>query len=124
MQTDPAVVQPPAPEATAIPQMPIVAPLGLVQRPPQQSRSAPQASPFCTQYEEAAAQRPPLQSFEQHSPLPAQGLPELLHVVLSGTHAPAVHLPPQHWPSAVHAPLSAMHCLFEHAPPMHENVQH
>ena len=57
-QTEPAVVQLPAPGAAATPHVPSVAPAALVQSPPQQSRSAEHASPFCTQNEEAAAQIP------------------------------------------------------------------
>jgi hypothetical protein len=123
-QTEPAVVQPPAPDAAATPHTPSDAPAAFVQRPPQQSRSAAHASPFCVQNEDAAAQIPLTQSFEQQSPLPRQGLPDVLHVVLSGVQVPIVHLPPQHWPSAVHIELSGAHCLFEHVPPVHENVQH
>jgi hypothetical protein len=57
-QTVPAVVQPPAPDAAATPQVPSVAPVALVQRPPQQSRSPEHASPFCLQNETSAAQMP------------------------------------------------------------------
>ena len=124
-QTEPAVVQPPAPDAVATPHVPSVAPVALVQRPPQQSRSPEQASPFCLQNDASAAQIPLWQSDEQQSPLPAHGLPDVLQVVLSGVHVPAApHLPPQHWPSVVHAALSAAHCLSEHFPPVHEKVQH
>jgi hypothetical protein len=48
-QTVPAGVQLPAPEASATPQTPSVEPAALVQSPPQQSRSAEQASPGCAQ---------------------------------------------------------------------------
>lgn len=123
--TVPAVVQPPAPAAAATPHVPSVAPAVFVQTPPQQSRSPEHASPFCVQNDASAAQIPLWQSDEQQSPLPAHGLPDVLHVVLSGVHVPpAPHLPPQHWPSAVHAALSAAHCLSEHVPPVHEKVQH
>jgi len=52
-QTLPAVVHPPAPDAAAMPHVPSVAPAAFVQSPPQQSRSAEQASPFCVQNEES-----------------------------------------------------------------------
>jgi hypothetical protein len=122
-QTVPAVVQPPAPDDDATPHVPRLAPAAFVQRPPQQSRSVEQASPFCVQ-NEASPQMPLWQSCEQQSPLAAHVLPDVLHVVLSGVHAPLVHLPPQHWPSAVHAVVSEAHCLSEHAPPTQAKLQH
>jgi hypothetical protein len=123
-QIVPAVVHPPEPAASSALHVPSVAPAALVQLPPQQSTSVPHASPFWTQNDAAAAQTPFWQSCEQQSPLAVHGLPEVLHVVLSGVHLPAVHLPPQHAPSAVHAPLSAVHCVPEHVPLTQEKVQH
>ncbi len=52
-QTEPAVVQPPAPEADATLQTPRLAPAAFVQRPPQQSRSVEHASPSCVQNDES-----------------------------------------------------------------------
>ena len=58
-------------------------------------------------------------------------LPDVLHVVLSGTHvrgAPSVgalHLPPQQLESELHAMLSEMHCVLPQWPvPSQTNVQH
>jgi hypothetical protein len=55
--------------------------------------------------------------------LPAQGLPDVLHVALSGVHLPAAHVPLQHSPLSVHALLSATHCWVEQLPLTHANVQ-
>jgi hypothetical protein len=123
-QTLPAGVQPPAPGASTRPQTPSVAPAALVQVPPQQSRSAAQASPFWTQNDGAAEQNPPVQYVEQHSVPAVHGLPDVLHVVLSGVQVPPVHFAPQHCASDVQAALSARHWSFEHLPPAHVNVQH
>jgi hypothetical protein len=119
----PAVVQPPAPGAATVEQTPTVAPAAFVHEPPQQSRSAPQASPFWTQNEGDDAQTPPLQNCEQHSPPAAHGLPAVLHVVLSGVHFPPSHLPPQHSALPPHGALSAMHWDWEHLFATHETVQ-
>jgi hypothetical protein len=104
-----------------------VAPAAFVQVPPQQPRSVEHASP-CWLQNDGGAQKPSLQSFEQHSLLPPSGLlphglPEVLHVLLSGVHLPASHLPPQHSPSPVQAALSATHCFAPHFPPMHAPLQ-
>jgi hypothetical protein len=76
----------------------------------QQSLSMLHTSPVWPQNDEFE-QMPFLQSDEQQSPLPAHGLPSVLHWFGegSGTHLPAVHVPLQHCaPVAVHAALSAM----------------
>jgi hypothetical protein len=52
-QTVPAVVHPPAPDAEATLHVPSDAPAAFVQSPPQQSRSAEQASPSWVQKEES-----------------------------------------------------------------------
>lgn len=107
-QSSPALKQPPAPEAGATPQRPSAAPDALLHRPAQHSKSFVQTSPLCVQKEGVLEQKPPLQYCEQQSVLLAQGLPDVLHPVLSAAQVPAVHLPPQHSPSAAHAALSAL----------------
>jgi hypothetical protein len=84
----------PEPPVTAE-HVPSVAPAALSQLPPQHSVSDEHASPFCAQ-NDGVPQKPLLQYFAQHSPLPVQGLPVDLHVVDRGVHLPASHLPPQH----------------------------
>jgi hypothetical protein len=121
VHTLPAGAQPDVP--VIVPHMPSAAPAAFAQLPPQHSVSDEHASPFCAQ-NEGVPQKPFLQYFAQHSPLPVQGLPVVLHVVESGVHLPPSHLPPQHSSFALHAPLSAVHCLSEHLPPTHEKVQH
>jgi hypothetical protein len=120
----PAGVQPPAPEALTTLQVPSVAPAAMVHLPPQQSRSAEQASPFWVQKDAATEQRPFWQRPEQQSPFFPQGLPDVLQLVLSGVQVPPPHLPPQHWASVVQAALSAVHWLVEHLPSAQEKVQH
>jgi hypothetical protein len=120
----PAGVHPPTPVASATPQTPSVEPAALVQRPPQQSTSFAHESVFCLQYEGAAEQMLFLQNFEQQSPFAAHGLPDVLHVVLSGVHVVPPHFPPQQAPSVLHVAPSAVHCWPEHFPPTHANVQH
>jgi hypothetical protein len=111
------------------PQTPSSAPGCLVQLPEQHSVFVAHTSPSWTQNDTPTEQRPLLHSLEQHSPLAVHGLPEVLHVVLSGAHVPppvpfGAHLPPQHSASFPHAWLSATHCFAEHWPPMHDVVQH
>jgi hypothetical protein len=105
---------------TVAPHVPSRAPPTITQFPPQQSAFVAQTSPCCVQNESPLAeQRPLLHRPEQHSVLPPHGLPDVLHVVLSGLHfiAPvpsSAQLPPQHSSFVVHAWLSAVHCLVEH----------
>jgi hypothetical protein len=113
---------------TASPHLPSVAPAAFTQLPPQQSPAAAQTSFVCLQ-KETPTQSPALQFFEQHSPLPPQGLPVVLHVVERGAQMPppfpsGEHVPPQHSSFFAHAWLSATHCFAEQVPPMHEEVQH
>jgi hypothetical protein len=114
--------------ATA-PHEPSAAPAAFTQFPPQHAKLLAQTSPACAQKETASEQVPLLQSFEQHSLPPPQGLPDVLHDVLSGLQTPpplpsGTHEPPQHSLLLPHARLSATHCLLAHWPPMHEKVQH
>jgi hypothetical protein len=95
-------------------QVPAVAPDAMVQAPVQQSASWKQMSPSCVQYEtcDGAAHVPPRQLALQHSPLPPQLLPAVLHVVLSGLHEPDTHcVLQQASPPAVHGWLSDTHWL-------------
>jgi hypothetical protein len=101
----------------------------LLQIPPQHSNPVVQTSPVCVQNEGWLLQTPLLQKFEQHSAPEPQGLPDVLHVVLSGAHFPppvpfGTQEPPQQSVPTPHAPLSATHCCAAHVPPTHENVQH
>jgi hypothetical protein len=97
-------------------QVPLVAPVAMVQMPPQQSVPMVQVSPFWPQ-NEGELQMPPEQSREQHSAPPAQALPRLLHVGLSGTHMPPVQLPLQQSELALHAWLSEVHGAMLQTPP-------
>jgi hypothetical protein len=81
----------------------------MVQVPVQQSPFAAQASPGCTQNEEAW-QVPPEQSPEQQLALEEQTLPIVEHVVLSGVQVPFVpQVWLQHWAFAVQGSLSDSH---------------
>lgn len=85
-------------------------------------------SPVCVQ-NDALAHTPELHTFEQQSAPVPHGLPDVLQVVLSGTHLPppdpsGPHLPPQQSESVAQARLSATHCLLEQVPAEQENVQH
>jgi hypothetical protein len=105
------------------PHVPSVCPDATLQVPVQQSLAVWQASPCCTQNEEAW-QVPPLQYPEQQSPATAQALPSVLQPGLSVAHAPLVHVPLQHWAFAVHAALSAAHAGKAQAPLLHTLLQH
>ena len=59
------------------------------------------------QYEADSEQVPFWQRWEQHSVLPAQGLPAVLHATLRGTHTPAAHVPLQQVADEVQPALSA-----------------
>ena len=59
------------------------------------------------QYEDESEQVPFWQRWEQHSVLPAQGLPAVLHATLSGTHTLAEQLPLQQVADEGQAALSA-----------------
>jgi hypothetical protein len=82
-------------------QTPMVWPPGMVHAPVQQSAPVAQASPGCTQNEDAW-QVPPEQSPEQQVALEEQVLPMVEHCVLSAVHVPpAPHVWLQHWPFEV-----------------------
>jgi hypothetical protein len=86
--------------------VPIVCPAAMVHAPVQQSPLFAQASPGCTQNDDAW-QVPPEQRPEQHEALDVHALPIVLHVVLSGVHVWLVpHVWLQHWPFDVHGRLS------------------
>jgi hypothetical protein len=125
-QTSPAGVQSDTPATAGTPQTPRLAPEAFVQAPPQQSASVAQASPSCVQKDGLPSQTPFVQSFEQQSALPAQGLPLVLQLGLRGAHVfvPAAQLPPQHWESELQAWLSAVHWVAPQVPLPHTNVQH
>ncbi len=97
-----------APGGGLVAQVPSDWPLATVQVPVQQSPLVAQASPGCTQNDEAW-QVPPAQSPEQHDALDVQALPRVEHVGLSVAHLPPVHVWLQHCPSAVHAVPSEWH---------------
>jgi hypothetical protein len=91
------------------PQVPSVAPpSAMLHTPPQQSVGFAHTSPSWPQNEDAL-HLPALHSPEQQSALPAQVLPSVLQVVLSGTQVPPVQLPLQQSLLEVHACLSAVH---------------
>jgi hypothetical protein len=110
--------------------VPIVAPLALVQMPPQHSVFVLQMSPVCVQNEGWFEQTPLLQKLEQHSPFVAHVLPEVRQEPLSGVHVPAPpslapeHTPPQQLAFEVQALLSEMQSAEPHVPPLQTNVQH
>jgi hypothetical protein len=85
------------------------------QMPPQQSTGFEQTSPVWMHHPGVSAQVPPLQYFEQHSSLPPQALPAVLHDPFIGWHVPFVHAPLQHAPPAPHGWPSEMQ-LVPHAP--------
>jgi hypothetical protein len=112
-----------APLAGASAQVPSVAPLAMLQRPPQHSTAVRHVSPTCRQKDGAGEQTPSTQYFEQQSVATSHGLPDVRHASLSGAHDPFVHVPPQHSSFAEHSSPSATHWPSEHSPPMHENEQ-
>src|SRR6266542_1140656 len=82
--------------AQAVPicaQVPAVAPSATVHTPVQHSLSRKQISPVCVQYDtfEGAEQVLSTQVWLQHSLLPPQALPAVLHVELSGWQALLTH---------------------------------
>src|SRR5262245_13015669 len=91
--------------------------------PPQQSMSAPHASPVCTQKDGAVSQRPSLQKCEQQSPLSSHALPEVAQPALSGAHVPSLHTLLQHSPSLSQASPSEVHWSPLQWKSTHENEQ-
>jgi hypothetical protein len=91
--------------------------------PLQHCASVAQASVFCVQKDPPLEQKPPLQSFEQHSKFCMHVLPDVRQV-FKGTHLLAVQFPPQHSALVVHAWLSLMHWVVPHVPALHTEVQH
>jgi hypothetical protein len=77
------------------PQVPTLAPVGIVQVPTQQSPLVWHASPVCPQNDEGW-QMLPLQNPEQQALLAVQALPSVLQVGLSAAHLPLVQVPLQH----------------------------
>jgi hypothetical protein len=77
------------------------------------------------QYEDESEQVPFWQRWEQHSVLPAQGLPAVLHPTLSGTHTLAAQVPLQQVADEVQAALSAkqVDMLCAQRPPTQERLQ-
>jgi hypothetical protein len=80
------------------------------------------------QVETAIEHVPPLQKFEQQSPLPAQGLPEVRQFPpgLTLAHLPPLQMPLQQspfWPQAPATGVSGTHCLFAQILFTHEPVQ-
>jgi hypothetical protein len=74
-----------------MPQVPDVAPAAMLQTPPQQSGEFEQTSPVWMQNDEPIWHVPFEQSFEQHSALSPQALPDVLHAALSGLQTPPTH---------------------------------
>jgi hypothetical protein len=106
-----------------VPHVPSVAPDAMLHKPLQQSPALLQTSPTCAQYDDVSEHTPDAHRLEQHSPLLVHELPDVLHVVESGTHLPLVQLPLQQPDDAVHAALSSMHALALHVPPLHTRLQ-
>ena len=90
------------PLGAEVAQVPIVGPDAMVQLPVQQSPFATHASPGCAQNEEDW-HVPPEQKPEQQLAPDVHALPMVEHVVLSGLHAPPLHVWLQHWPFDVQA---------------------
>ena len=103
--------------------MPIVWPEAIVHTPPQQAELSVQASRFWMQKDDATEQRPDAQSFEQHSALVVQALPEVLQAGVSALQTPPAHAPLQQSESAAHASASEVHACAEQCPPTHESEQ-
>jgi hypothetical protein len=104
----------------------MVWPSAIAQLAVQQSPSAAQASPGCTQNDD-----PSLQCFEsshrpeQQSPLSAHSLPAVLQLSFNAVQVwSAPHTPPQHSALLVHALPSEVHALVEHAPSTQLSEQH
>jgi hypothetical protein len=97
--------------------MPLVAPLAMLQTPPQQSAPVVHTSPFCSQKPEGS-QRPPAQRPEQQSVATLQMSPRIPpHPVASGVQVPAVpQAPLQHSAPVVHAMVSETHGGGEQTP--------
>lgn len=103
-QSVPAELHEPMPLMFSGWHVPSVAAPTFTQLPLQQSLAAVQVSVFCLQNEEAT-QRLSLQSPEQHSPLPAHGLPWPRHVWPAGlAQRLLVQSPLQQSALTVHAP--------------------
>jgi hypothetical protein len=96
--TPPSAAVPPQSSPSARPQLaaplgavaahtPMACPAAIVHEPVQQSPFVAQASPGCTQKDDAW-HVPPEQRPEQHCAFDAQWLPMVPHVALSGVHAP------------------------------------
>jgi hypothetical protein len=115
-------VHPVVPGAAGWRQTPTVAPLALLQSPPQHSRSEAQASPVCVQYEPPVEQTPFVQNFEQQSAWAMHELPAVLQDPFRGTQVP-LQLPLQHCAELVHAWLSDVHCVEPQVPPLQTKVQ-
>jgi hypothetical protein len=81
-------------------QMPRVASLSILHRPPQQSAASAQLSPVWMQKDALSEQVSLLQSLEQQSPSFLQALPWVLHCVLRGRHVASRQVPLQHSPEA------------------------
>jgi hypothetical protein len=109
--------------AGGAPHVPIVWPEAIVHTPPQQAELFVQASPFWMQKDDAVEQRPDAQSFEQHSSLVVQALPEVLQAGVSALQTPPAHVPLQHSESDAHARASEVHACAEHCPPTHASEQ-
>jgi hypothetical protein len=77
------------------------------------------------QYETDNVHVPLVHKWEQHSVLSAQGLPAVLHAVLSGLQRPAEQVPLQQAADEVQAALSAtqIDTLGAQKPPTHERLQ-
>jgi hypothetical protein len=89
LQTVPSTAQ----EVLRRAQVPAVAPSATLHTPVQHSLSRKQISPGCVQYDtfDGAEQLLSTQVWLQHSALPPQALPAVLHVVLSGWQALLTH---------------------------------
>src|SRR5579859_2207205 len=87
----------------------------MVHEPVQQSPLATHASPGCAQNDDDW-HVPPEQRPEQQSELALHALPTVAHVVLSATHAPAVHVWLQHCVPEVQGRLSDRHCGYWQKP--------
>jgi len=109
--------------AGGAPQVPSVAPVAIVQTPPQQSGPCEQVSPFWMQNEDAIEQWPEAQSCEQHSELCVHALPDVLQDLLSAVQEPPEHVPLQHSAPPVHACPSETQACAPHCPPTHESEQ-
>jgi hypothetical protein len=110
--------------AGGAPHVPRVAPVAIVQTPPQQSGPREQASPFWMQNDEAIEQWPDAHSCEQHSELCAHALPDVLHDLPSAAQVPPEHVPLQQSAPAVHACPSEAQACVPQCPPTQASEQH